>query len=144
MLGTSFIGMTITDKNGCWIFQGFVNPIGSSAMIFLSSGIEKIVNEGTANGEEIFRNIQKLYEEPLIPWTGAVDEYPLGRIESLKDFEMIEIEEEVGDMSIEGVKTSKHYFDQAKAVFSYNFETGVYSKKECYAIDEDGVEARVY
>ena len=142
---SSFITIIATKKDGTIITDKLESDGYPDKLIYFSSGIKKIVCAKTANGEEILKNIQKMYRNSRIDYLldESGEEHPLRGIKSLKDLLKVNIKEEIYGDILDGIDCydSKGEFahpESATVEFSYDVEKEVYSKKKCFAVSEDG------
>ncbi len=146
----SLITITATKTDGAVVKDWLRSKGVIDNQIYFSSGIENIVNSDTENGEEILRNIQKMYCCSQIDYLldEAEDNRLLRSIESLDELLTIEITEEItGDVLVEVVCVNDEgefvYPTSASVTVSYDVVNNTYSDMLYTALDNDGNILRV-
>ena len=148
---SSFITIIATKKDGTVVTDQLESEGYPEEMIYFGSGIEKLVNAETPDGEAILRNIQKMYQSPRIDYLleDAGEDHPLRSIKDLKDLLKVEIQEEIFGEFLDGeyctnADGDEVYPESATVIAAYDIQNDSYSEMKYSAKSETGEELTVF
>ena len=153
---SSFITIIATKKDGTSIEEELESETCFGERIFFSSGIGKLVNAETVDGDEILRNIVEMYKSPRITYliVDSKEDHPLRNIKNLQDLVKIEFQEEIygddleifvcydksGDLIYPCHDEDGDVFfpNSAKVTVSYDVQNDSYSEMQYTVENSDG------